>query len=96
MPFLQAAATARRCRMLCYEYRMPFEGRLFSIIYRLGRSEPACDEILSVLEDRGHSFLSQVVELLCTELEVAAERRTIKSDENLAEISHARRATEPI
>jgi len=90
MPFLEAGAAARRGCMLGNEHGMPLEWSLFSIVYRLGGCETALDEIRCMLENRRHAFLSQIVELLSTQFEIAAERRSFKSDENLADISHSR------
>ena len=96
MPFLEAGAAARGGCMLSNEHGMTLEWSLLSIVYGLGRCETAFDEVRCMLENRRHSFLSQIVELLSTQFEIAAERRSFKSDENLAELSHSRAATEPI
>jgi hypothetical protein len=64
VPFLQAAAAARRGCVLRDKDRMSLEWCLLSVIHGKRRREAAGYEIPSVLDNGRHSFPPQIIALL--------------------------------
>jgi hypothetical protein len=63
VPFLDAAPTARRSRMLRDEHGMSAPWRLLAVFSRMGGPEALRDEITGMLENCRQSFLAQVFAL---------------------------------
>ena len=87
MPFLEAPATARGCRVLCNKYGMTFERRLLSVVGRHRRRKPSSNKIRRVLEYCAHPFETKILELFRSQCKVAAKSRAFERSEYVVKIS---------